>query len=698
MRVMNDIRDQPPQSPAPSLRGMERPIRSFRSFINETPPPSRSHDDKPLPPTPVYGRSIFALSSSSLVTTPDLGTSVTPWKAPAAWNDPGTPYIKLQAPSPNNTRNYAPLLPEPSPGILDRNEAEPWSFSMVSPYHSQLEPITERAHFIPALPPRSPFRLSAFNTPSAESHPGVPILSPSFYSMKTPSVVGISKSCPDPFGVHVPPVLQSDVHLRISNLSTKQKAFDSLGIELPDQSTSWESWPGGPGTPQTRDDACTTPSMQGRENQPPSRGSPVSDDGSNFADMSERLRQLSVSQDYHNILADQYHASRVNTSEQSPQNEPASDTSAFGQAVSPKPPSNNHDLIPRPLSWSKRETGSSPAGSSASVVHADAVPRTEIGPNSSYMPNHQLAQAPKRPSLDETHTRFTEKTKVSSHKRTSSYLPSLMPHLRGLGSRMKSSKVLGTDSPPIPFQPTPPSGLSPVEALQPLPHSPSGLELVQPSPTTPLTPRLQTTSFLRLSPTSSIDTSSHNTSTDILGSSPNTNDWRRSSTYIRHTYVSVASGVAVKKCIRTSVGSVPSTRTISNTSSPPTSPLAHEISFPRTPPPLPPYVPHILDVSSPQSPASYKSIERPFGSRPVSDEFPKRFQPISILEKARGVRRAWKKRQNDVKHEKLKSSIRVLGPVDPSFSDGFLVHESRTPFDGGLGESRIPGYMTTGAL
>jgi hypothetical protein len=104
----------------------------------------------------------------------------------------------------------------------------------------------------------------------------------------------------------------------------------------------------------------------------------------------------------------------------------------------------------------------------------------------------------------------------------------------------------------------------------------------------------------------------------------------------------------------------------------------------------------MLDPASPQSPASYGSADRPFGSRPVSEEFPKRVQPVGMLEKARAARMAWRRRQKDVKHEKLKSSIRVLGPVDPAISSGFVMRADRGLLDGGVGENRVPGYMTNG--
>ena len=82
----------------------------------------------------------------------------------------------------------------------------------------------------------------------------------------------------------------------------------------------------------------------------------------------------------------------------------------------------------------------------------------------------------------------------------------------------------------------------------------------------------------------------------------------------------------------------------------------------------------------------------------TDEESPKRGLHVGILDKARGAREAWRRRQLDLKHEKLKSSIRVIGPIDQTIGDGFRIREGRGLADDGVGRSRVPGYMTTGVL
>lgn len=47
-----------------------------------------------------------------------------------------------------------------------------------------------------------------------------------------------------------------------------------------------------------------------------------------------------------------------------------------------------------------------------------------------------------------------------------------------------------------------------------------------------------------------------------------------------------------------------------------------------------------------------------------------------IMDKARDARDAWKRFQRDARQEKLKQSIRVLGPTDPAVVSGYVRSES----------------------
>lgn len=130
---MPDTREQPPPSPA-SLRGMERSVRTLPSFVRTTPPPSSSHSHKPLPPMPIYGRTIFNITPAPMSPPSDRTSDVTSWKAPATWDDRSTPYEGLHAPTPFSNRSYAPLLPEPtSPGVFEQLNSSPLSSNLAAP-------------------------------------------------------------------------------------------------------------------------------------------------------------------------------------------------------------------------------------------------------------------------------------------------------------------------------------------------------------------------------------------------------------------------------------------------------------------------------------------------------------------------------------------------------------------------------------
>jgi hypothetical protein len=711
---MFDTREQPPPSPV-SLRGMERPVRSFRSFIRTAPPPSRSLDDKPLPPTPVCGQTIFDLRPTSPPTASEQPATDTSWKAPAAWDDSNTPYKGLQAPSPYTTRNYAPLLPEPSPGVFEQLEPRSCSPAMSSYSNSRSGRVRSRADVIPSLPHRSPFRVSAFNTPSVESDTG-PTLTSAFYNGNTPAIRTSSFS-PDSFGSNIPAssTQQSDIDMRISNLSTKQKAFASLGIESPtEQDTSWDNWSGGPGTPLFRDTTRSPLPMQGHKIAPSSRGSPLPDDGTSFLDASGQLRQRSVSQDYHNILANQYLETHSYDATQSLQHKHDRDRPMPGYGATAKAPSNPNELVPRPLPW-KKERDSSASYRPISELHPGSPSRPESSTRerrkSSWVPFHQTSSVLRRLSHDESNARpgvegdvrpqEHESRRTRRSSKIDTRMSELKSNMRNFGTSMKPERASDTHTPPgFPYSSATPA----VEPLQPLLNPPSRLP-VPPPPPEP-TPRQQITSFLNLSPTSTIETPRASPDIEPLEFEPIPSNWRRSSMYSQYTHASVAPGVAVRRNMhmRISSGSIPSTRTRSNPSSPatPTSPLAHEICFPRTPPPppLPAYAPRILTSPSSQSPASYKSGEQSWLSRAGSDseeEFPKRNIPKGLLGKAKGARKAWRNRQKDVKHEKLKASIRFVGPTDSTVHLGSVMRNGTILVD--LGNvNRAPAHMGAGAF
>jgi hypothetical protein len=65
------------------------------------------------------------------------------------------------------------------------------------------------------------------------------------------------------------------------------------------------------------------------------------------------------------------------------------------------------------------------------------------------------------------------------------------------------------------------------------------------------------------------------------------------------------------------------------------------------------------------------------------------------VNKARDVRGAWRKHQKEVKHDKLKQSITVLGPTDPTMATKYIRRQGRRPEGEDVGSRRMPGYMVT---
>ena len=68
----------------------------------------------------------------------------------------------------------------------------------------------------------------------------------------------------------------------------------------------------------------------------------------------------------------------------------------------------------------------------------------------------------------------------------------------------------------------------------------------------------------------------------------------------------------------------------------------------------------------------------------------------SIMNKARGMRDAWRRHQREVKHDKLKQSIRILGPTDPTAAVTDYVKHERGRSGGEREELGMrPGYMVS---
>lgn len=157
------------------LKGMERSMPSFTSFVRTAPPYSGSDEDKPLPPIPkAIDRSPPAQSPSPIPPLSSRTGSDNSWKAPVEWEDPSTPTEELRTSPGSTNRIYAPLLPEPSPGVFDTQaESTPWPLNISSLQQSRLQSIGEATDEAPSPPTRSDLRGLPSKLPSTVSESDV---------------------------------------------------------------------------------------------------------------------------------------------------------------------------------------------------------------------------------------------------------------------------------------------------------------------------------------------------------------------------------------------------------------------------------------------------------------------------------------------------------------------------------------------
>ena len=720
-----------------SLEGMERPVRSFTSFIKAVPPHPQAAQ-KPLPPTP---SSILELSgaakkkgtplpptSAPLPPTLERTTSVGSWKAPADW------YDSIPAPLVPAIRTLSPLLPEPSPFIGDMDDYSWMGHS--PPATTTLLPIYERSSGNTHLessrsPPSSPS--SAPPTTVAkhdETRPSIKHDSGSH----SPSVVNKILSNSDMPHSTSSPV--NSIHTSItSNASTKEKESASQGIRPPHPcSTSLEHSLFDPNRIPTMD--RIRPDHQYLRNKrlrALNKGSPLTDDSWEDAEMDDKTRQLSFSQDYHELLAEQYQEMNVQADEvlssggaHHVYEAQFDDPRLTKHRPKPPPKDKNHDLVPRPLSWQKTSSMSTPTIPSRNPSRilsrnqsSDMVSGNLSGTRHHKMHNRITSWVPRRlsvgprqhslePAADETPTKNPAPSKHKSKKtletklekalkedlRFSKFFPPVKP--LKLSRKRKSKSATRTQPPP---SKTPPASKPTTPHLNPtipspLLRLPGGLAVIRHSPS----PNVELGSIQVASPTPSQPTSDHSPI-----SSPNPDarfSWQSSNLASESP---VAPGIAVRRTFRTSRTSSYSQR--SSASSSPSHPLAQEIMYPPRTPPPPPLPPAV--TSPPSNPPAWNLLKSHNANEDHHHHFGSGF-----VEKALQVRRNHSK---SVRQDRLKRSIRVLGPTDPgvvgsyvrdgrresvveSGDAGMNVGPSMESAVGTGGQGRLPGYMVGGSV
>ncbi|UPX11699.1 uncharacterized protein EKO05_0002291 [Ascochyta rabiei] len=232
------------------------------------------------------------------------------------------------------------------------------------------------------------------------------------------------------------------------------------------------------------------------------------------------------------------------------------------------------------------------------------------------------------------------------------------------------------------------SSEAPFQLATPLFRLPGGLALVRSSPTSTHRP-----ATANESPTSPLSDSS---SPQFPPSSPFRFDSSRRSSWQSTQSRPQSQGVsttAVKSRLHSFIDASSSPPSFSRSMTSLATP-AHQEPYPSSPYSPPQTRRRSHNVGSPLTspPASY-GVEQRAGASP--DDAPRR---SNLFEKAKSARDAWKKHQRDVKTEKLKQSIRLVGPADARDVAGYINCDDkvngRASGDSGVGEGEVAWILS----
>ncbi|KAH7124118.1 hypothetical protein B0J11DRAFT_507147 [Dendryphion nanum] len=682
-----------------SLEGLERPVRSFKSFIKSVPrnptlprsnSNSNSNSNKPLPPTPPPPSETLSSppSPSSMLSSPRRSSSVTSWKAPAEWFNDASVASKTYfgAPPAPSGRIYSLLIPEPSPDLNERFMELSANGGPSPPLPSRLRPIYERPNLDlrpPRSPPKSPLPTPPLIPPKSKARlhrESVARLPVEINPWET--AIGGNGNLTYPLSGEnsrlgpASPVYSTAS--QTSNISTKEKAFASIGLESPTESS-----PGFDKYREPPDQYRSDRQFRGRKIRSLNKGNPLTNDSLEDPDLDDKARQLSFSQDYHDLLVDQYQEMNARSSPR-PQKSPLRISSnAPDLDETSNPPLADHGLIPPPLSWRKSSIGLPPPDSSYNIMdvpeskfeHSSSPSSTKknrlSGKLSSWLPNH-LSVGSKWNGVKEIHENPLERQGSSSSERKKPKSPTdkdlhfsnFFGHSKPLKLRRKASKQKSTDERSASISvPSPTS--------QPI-RFPGGIAAVQ---TPPQIKQSEQVSFVEPS---------------IVGNAA------RSSSIPR----SIASSFQTNSLISNA-----SERRLSYTS-PPTGPI--ETRVPATRIDIrastgSSYSRHSSGSGTTQNPSSPPIVATPKPNKsPTSSQHQSRepgdstWQKPGFLEKARDAR---KRHNRDIRQKKLKDSIRVLGPTDPDVVASYVKREGRQGEEQGKEiAGRLPGFMVSGPV
>jgi hypothetical protein len=661
------------------LQGMERPVRSFRSFIRVTP----QAPDKPLPPAPEKPPLLKNSFSSSITIIPSRSTGLSLWEPPSNWeNDEdsqarSTPSLAL--------RQYSPLLPEP-PEDIAAMQADPhlWQQSNGSFQQTPLDPIHEKSAAGPVIPPRNPSRLSLLLSNPASTRKNSKDTLPSInsrYSSNTDDD-GPSRACFDSADLSS----TLDLACALSDMTMKQGALESPCLGSPrDQGIVWGGSHQRSDSVQHKDDLFLD--LQGNKLTTFRKGSFSADDSPVSAEgpeMSDKTQALSFAQDYHNVLANK-------------------SFNEHDEPELPKTPSEDRSLAPQPLAWNRGSCTPPGEPQKPQLPQTTSPGRYKNIRKMSSWVNHRLrkdcqtdvgSRSISDPGVSSTLQ--LPASEVDQDPKHDTRIATFVQHGKDLLSRRilrknpepRKPMLISFPQPQQQFEATPQEPLSltaPFEIATPILRLPGGFTVVRQSPLS--TPRPQTASEVSSSPFSDLSWP------DFPVSSPFRRDFSR-----RHSGQSATSHQqsnnpfnAIKHKLSSPMGSPLIPRSFSYSTISLASPQPQEGSPSPYSPPQPRRRSHNIG-----SPLTAPPSSNPYVIDQHTDEAVEGLpNKLNLFEKAKHARDAWKKQQKDAKNEKLKQSIKLVGPADARGVAGYIKFavDGRQSGDSGIGDGKLPGQI-----
>ncbi|OAL56108.1 hypothetical protein IQ07DRAFT_639727 [Pyrenochaeta sp. DS3sAY3a] len=617
------------------LKGMERPVRSFKSFIQALPPNPSPNDYKPLPPipsSPTSPRSHLPPVRPPLKRVPSENS----WHAPPAWawGSLTPPGQHLETTSAFSLRSYSPLLPEPSADLSEMDfETSIAPLKTASRQHAPLVTIPEAPTTKPDIPSRNPSRFSPFQIPSPQSDPGL--------------------------------VTTSDGH-RVPTpypLSHRPSSYPNAASELRINAASSQA-----------------SVLRNERSAPLTKGEVFVSSNSG----PDKKNESSFANDQHKLWSSQKlrHLPEERLAESVLTNDSKNITN-----FQPMMPTKDQSYTVEPLTWRKNSKGSN---TSPNVHIYSGSPSPHRGRFKSMVASlhHFYDEHKRRNSNHISHQRSASDPGISPRKKTvGSDIKRLLHvdvHRPKLLTRPKLLRLHTKAAPPTnPSHYSPTSPVSPktvVKKPTPLVRLPLGLAVVrQPPSAKPLSPAV-----------SSYDVSPMTVTPRKRPKppSPTFTPPQQSSISAQSSSTPAPS----KKRLGTLVDPRRSPHSRHTPAHTPPSPSEQELTPSRTPP-LPPHQPRSRFSISVSVPAKryYAPVQR---NRDESKDT-NAMHVRRILDKARNARDAWRNHQKEMKHQKLKQSIKVLGPTDPRVLAGYVKSDGRRSKMDQRRPNEMPAHMVT---